>query len=239
MRVGQILLALLICVGTVFTMSVPDAKAFQNEALARIIFWHLPAALVCTLFLLAAPYFAFRYLKTKDFSWDLRATAATEIGMLTGMITLITGIIFSDVQWGAPWSWDPRQTSFLLVMLIVGAFFALRAAFSDREKRASNSAAYLLASVLPILFLIFVFPRVLMSLHPDVVRKGGFDSTYNTVFLSMFVLFFAVNVWMYKLRVGAGLLEETLEDSIGELAVGGDPAPSGVVRRVSVHDEGR
>ncbi|HVT12147.1 MAG TPA: cytochrome c biogenesis protein CcsA [Fimbriimonadaceae bacterium] len=237
--VGQYALGLLLCIGTVVTMLVPNAEQFQNHELVRIIFWHLPCALTCTLFLCAAPYFAFKYLQTQKSTWDLRASAAMEMGLLTGLLTLATGIIFSDVQWGAPWNWDPRQTSFLLVMLILGAYFALRTGISDAEKRASHSAAYALASVLPVMFLIFVFPRILFSLHPatTLVSSNGMDPTYRSVFLSMFALVLICCIWIYKMRVRCGLLEEALENSNAKLDDRNGTAPTGVVRPVSIPTE--
>lgn len=236
---SRVILFLLIGIATVFTMTAPAAANFPNHELARVIFWHLPAALCCSLFVIAAPYFAWRYFKTKELHWETRCVAAMEITLLSGLLTLATGIIFSKVQWGAYWNWDPRQTSFLLAMLMIGAYFALRSALVDRERRAANSSAYVLACILPILFLIFVMPRVLFSLHPSTtIIKNEFDPTYKAIFYSMFFLNLAIYIWMYRMRVRAGLLEEALEDSFGKLADSNDPTPSGVVRPISLHDAG-
>lgn len=234
------LLFLLIGIGTVFTMTAPPAQQFPNHELARMIFWHLPAAISCSLFILAAPYFAYRYLKGGEAHWDIRTNAAMEITLLSGVLTLATGILFSRVQWNTWWNWDPRQTSFLLAMSMIMAYFALRAAITDPQKRAANTAVYVLASVLPLLFLIFVMPRVLFSLHPSttLVDSKGLDPTYKSIFYSMFALNFAIYVWMYRMRVRAGLLEEALEDSIGKLADSDHSAPTGVVRPISLHDAG-
>jgi heme exporter protein C len=222
-------------------MSAPNATGFANHALARMLFWHLPCALVCTLFFCAAPYFSLKYLKTKESHWDLRASAAMEIGMVTGMLTLLTGILFSWVQWLSPWNWDPRQTSFLLVMLIVGAYFALRSAFSDAEERAARSAVYSLASTLPLLFLIFVFPRVLESLHPSttLVSSKGLDPIYKSIFYGMLLMFLTLCIWLYKLRVRAGFIEEAANNANARLGSSNDSAPTGVVRPVSLSSEDR
>ncbi|HEY0868402.1 MAG TPA: cytochrome c biogenesis protein CcsA [Fimbriimonas sp.] len=243
LNIGRTLLAILIAVGTVATFTAPDAKSFMNPELARMVFWHLPNAITSTLFLLATTWFSLRYLQTKQEHWDVRATAAQEIALVTGILTLATGILFSKYQWGNWWDWDPRQTSFLFVMMFVGAYFALRAAFDDPTKRASNSAAYSVATILPLLFLIFVFPRLPSvantSLHPDVVRKGGFDVSYKTVFYSMFVLIGMLCVVLYRLRVRAGLMELALEESYAELASRDDSAATRMVRPVSLSEPDR
>lgn len=236
----KILYSLLVLVGIVATFRASDLDAFQNAQLARIVFYHLPCALGSSLFLLAAPWYAFRYLRTRKREWDFRAAAAMEMGVVLGILTLVTGSLFAKVQWGDWWSWDPRQTSFLLVMLMAGAYFALRSAFSDPETRAANSGAYVLATLLPVLFLIFVFPRLdqVRSLHPDVIKQGSFSPEYNTIFYSMFTLILIACVWIYRLRVRAGLLEYALETQHAELANRHDSADPRVVRPVRVPGTG-
>jgi heme exporter protein C len=233
----QLITFALMGAGIVLSFTAPNAKVFENTELARLIFFHLPCAIVSTLFLCMAPYFAFRYLKDHKRIWDMRTVASMEIGFLLAILTLVSGIIFSDVQWGKPWNWDPRQTSFLFVLLLVGAYFALRAAFSDPEKQATHSAAYVMAALLPELFLIFVLPRIIFSLHPDVVGKGKFDSTYWSIILLVIVCLFSTGIWIYKMRVRVALLEEALENPNAELGHSNDSAPTGVVRPVSLPSE--
>jgi heme exporter protein C len=233
-QLGTLILVLAMAALTVATMTVADIDTFQNPQLARIVFWHLPCAFVSTTFLVVAARGAYKFLKTRDLDWDQKALAGAEATTLMGALTLITGIVFSKVQWGDWWSWDPRQTSFLLVMLILGAYFALRSAFSDAKIRAANSAAYLLASILPVMFLTFVLPRILDSLHPDVVRKGGFDSEYLAVLLAMYALLTVITTWLYKMRVGVGRLELKID---AELANRDRPSASRVVRVGSVPDK--
>jgi len=125
------------------------------------------------------------------------------------------------------------------VLLIYGAYFALRAAFTDEGKRASNSAAYSIATALPVLFLIFVLPRVLFSLHPaTTLLKGELEGDYKNVFYASLVLFTVLAAWLYRLRVRAGLAELALENMNGNLEnLGGSAAPTGVVRPVPVSRE--
>lgn len=241
-KFGIAALAGLVGVATVATFTAPDAKGFMNPPLARMIFWHLPNAITCAIFLLAAAFTSFMYLRTKDEAWDIRANATNEIAVLTGIQTLLTGMLFSKNQWGDYWNWDPRQTSFLFAMLFVAAYFALRAAFDDPVKRASNCAAYNVAAILPLMFLIFVFPRLPMvvSLHPNLLQKGsGLDPTYLAIFVSLLLLYLAVCVILYRLRVRAGLAELALDKSYARLANSDHPAAPRVVRPVPVSQSDR
>jgi heme exporter protein C len=233
----KLILAIAMPIGTVLTFTAPDAPKFPHPELARMVFFHLPCALLCSIFLLfLAPYFAWKYLRTKDLAWDVRSHISMELAILLGLLTLTTGMLFSKYQWGAWWNWDPRQTSFLLTMLIAGAYFAIRAAFSDAEKRAANSGAYGLAALLPMLFLIFVFPRLpqVLSLHPNVLKDGSFDATYRGTFLLMFALVGIFTAGLYKTRVRLGLLEEALQNNDAKLADRDGATPTGVVRPVSL-----
>jgi heme exporter protein C len=246
---ARLLLALLVGVVTLWTFIVPDAIAFQEPALARIVFFHLPPAFLATAFLIAGSYFSVRYLMQRVRHWDERAVSANEMGFLLAIVTMATGILFSRVQWGAWWQWDPRQTSFLMVLLLYAAYFALRAAFGDESKRAASAAAYGAAMLLPVVFLIFVYPRLEhvreISFHPSMTVKHtiegtgqGFDQNYWTVVLAVFIVMLVVSVWAYRMRVRAGLLEQALEDEVGNLeAVGGHPAPTGVVRPIRLHGQ--
>lgn len=241
-RTLKILFGLAMAAVTLWSFLVPDAQLqFMVPQLARILFYHLPCAILTSIYVMFAPYVSIRSLIAKTQDWDVRSVAANELGFLFALLTMASGILFSKVQWGTWWQWDPRQTSFLLVLLIYGAYFALRSAFSDESKRAANSAAYSVATALPAFFLIFVFPRLpqVESFHPtQTVQKGLLKGDYLYVTLAMLVLLTAMSVWLYRLRVRAGLAELALENLNGNLEDrGGRPAPTGVVRPVPVSRE--
>lgn len=179
----------LLCVGAVaYALTSPDADGFPEPSLARIIFFHLPCAFLATGLIVHTAWLGYRYLSTGDVRYDARGAAATELGAIFAALTMATGVLFSKVQWGAWWQNDPRQTSFLIVLLLCCAGVALRAGLSDEQKAAKASAAYSVATVLPMLFLIFVLPRILQSFHPsDTIASGKLDGAHWTGVLLVFV----------------------------------------------------
>lgn len=232
--------------GTVYSFWVPDprateAGAFMNPGLARIIFWHLPAAWVTSVLVLYCTYLGWRYLASRKPMWDVRLAAAFELTAVFGVITMLTGILFSRVQWNAWWSNDPRQTSFLMVLLMVAAGLALRAGMLDEQKRALACAGYAVAIVVPVVFLTFVYPRLpqVTSLHPSVrsLEEGRqlFDVYTRAGVLGLTAVFgLAANV-LYRSRVQVGMLERRLEEIDERDGFGGDgSAAVGVVRPVAV-----
>jgi len=240
--------ALIAAAVTFGSFLVPDGMPdWRMPSLARIFFFHFPCSIAVTLLMFVTGYHCIRYLLTRDRTWDVKALAAQELAMIFGLLVMATGIIFSFVQWGDWWQWDPRQYSFLLVLLIYFAYFVLRASFEDPEKRARISAAYAAASILPNLFLIFIFPRLPgienKSFHPsDTITGGLMDGDYGRTILCTLFVILTLTVWLYRLRVRAGLLELRLEEmdaTSGSMEVlGGNSTATGVVRPVRVPDEG-
>jgi heme exporter protein C len=235
------LFALAMGVATVWSLRIPPAMGFREPNLARIFVWHFPCPMIATSLLLLGAWFSFRYLRTQDRKWDVRSVAAHELSYVFSLLTMATGMLFSKVQWGAWWQWDPRQTSFLLVLMIYAALFALRGAYADPDRRAANSAAYVLAALLPALFLIFVFPRLpqVVSFHPsESIMKGQIKGEYAYSVTTVMVLVALLSGWCYRLRVRAGFLELRSENLNERLdSRGGDPAPTGVVRPVRLPSE--
>jgi len=237
----KIVVGLAVVGTTIWGFRAPPAVGFRHEDLARILFWHLPFAFISVLFLFAGAWQSVKVLRSNGQPIaDFRAEATNEIAMLFSLITMITGILFSKAQWGAWWQWDPRQTSFLFVLLILFAYFALRAGISDRIKRAVNSAAYCLAALMPILFLIFVLPRLpqVQSFHPsNTIAGGGLKGDYWYVVWANFVLFTFIAHWLYTMRVKVSQLEWDQENRDARMDDGGGRAATGVVRPLSVSDE--
>lgn len=195
------LFALLAIGAVAYALTAPDAKAFPNPSLARIIFFHLPCAFIATGLIVHTAWLGARYLQTGDYKYDARNAAAIELAALFAVLTMATGVLFSYVQWGAWWQNDPRQTSFLIVLLLCAAGVALRAGLQDEQKAAKASAAYSVSLVLPQLFLIFALPRILESFHPrDTIVSGGFDGRYWSGILLVFVVLVWATRVLYKER---------------------------------------
>ena len=246
---------LLMAVATFWSFEVPDVAAFQVPGMARVFLWHFPCPMLAVILFFGGAWSSIRIFKRislKPFvfqteedpyeilKWDVKAVAAMELAYIFCLLTMATGILFSELQWKAWWSWDPRQTSFAIVLVMYAAYFALRLSFSDPAKRAANSAAYALASLLPGLFLIFVFPRLpqVISLHPsNSIMAGLIKGEYAQCVLLILFLMCVLTVYLYRIRVRTGLIELELEKNDANLAIsGGSPTPTGVVRPVSLHD---
>lgn len=238
---GRIFVFLLGAAATAAMFAAPPTKMFAEPELARILFFHLPCAFLAVILLFLATWHSVRALSVKNHDADAKACAAMELTGLFCVLTMLTGMVFSKAQWGAWWQGDPRQTSFLIVLFIVGAYFVLRMTLTDEEKRKTFSAAYVLGSLVPNLVLIFVLPRLpqVRSFHPsDTVVGGKLDAAHWTFVLLAFGAMLVATVWAYRMRLRAAELERQLENLYGDLETAGDASASaGVVRPVRLHDQ--
>lgn len=188
-------------------VGVGPAVGFRDPEAARIIFFHVPTAWLAVLGFVLAMLNGIHYLRRRQIEFDRRSAVAAEMGFLFCILATVTGAIFAHVQWGSAWNWDPRETSIVALLLVYGAYFALRSAIEDDERRAALSATYAILAVLPMLFLVFVLPRVVDSLHPsDTMRSGGMSPGYRLVFFAALFGFTVLFAWIYRLRVAVEAL---------------------------------
>jgi len=171
---------------------------------SRIVFFHVPTAWICTLAFLMSCGFSIRYLMRKESPDDIRAAVAAKAGLIFAVLATITGSIFAKIMWGSYWNWDPRETSITVLLLIYAAYFALRSAVADPERRATLAAVYAILAFVTVPFLVFIVPRIHFSLHPDsLINTRGhidFDARYTQVFLASMAGFTGLYYWIYRLE---------------------------------------
>jgi heme exporter protein C len=184
----------------------PTAVGFKGES-ARIVFFHVPQAWVAVLAFCVNLVASLRYLRTRNALDDARAAAAARLGLVFSVLATITGSLFAHVMWNSFWNWDPREVSIAILLLIYAAYFALREAIPDEERRASLSAAYAVLAFVTMPFLVFVVPRIYWSLHPDTIigatgkLKLQMGSRMLQVLFGSLVGFTGLFVWLYTLDV--------------------------------------
>jgi heme exporter protein C len=150
---------------------VPPAEGLGH--LVRIAFFHIPVAWVSVLAFLLSAFWALKYLRTRDAVYDRQSSAAAGLGFIFCILATVSGAIFAKLTWGAYWNWDPRQTTIFILLLIYGAYLALRSSLEESEQRARVSAVYSLLSFITVPFLVFIIPRYYFSLHPAPVINGA------------------------------------------------------------------
>jgi heme exporter protein C len=172
-QVAKLLLGLWIA-GVVVAMFliVPQYTGLGNAG--RIIIMHVPTAWVTSVAFAVSAVYSILYLRRRRTVDDTFAVAAAEVGFLFCILATVTGAIFAQIVWGVFWNWDPRETSILVLLLIYAAYFALRSAIDEPERRRRLAAVYNLFAAVTMPFLLFVAPRVAeSSLHPNCAFLQG------------------------------------------------------------------
>ncbi len=187
----------------------PTIPALEEKA--RIMFFHVPTAWLSTLAFIMSMVYGIQYLRKKNLEDDIKSAAAAGLGFLFCFLATATGAIWAKFSWGTYWNWDPRQTSIFVLLLIYGAYFALRSAIEVEEKRATLAAVYAIIAAVTMPFFMFIMPRILASLHPEPILntegKLQMNTTMLVVFLGSLAGFTGLYYWMWKLQVKAHALE--------------------------------
>jgi heme exporter protein C len=180
--IWKIFLFLLLCFVSIAGISFPIVENPQAwyefpiikglEQNAKIIFFHVPTAWLTVIAFFMTALYSFKYLRKKNLDDDAKSYAAAQLGIIFCILATVTGAVWAKFAWGAFWNWDPRQTSIFALLLIYGAWFALRSSIESEEKRATLSSVYAIIAFVTVPFFIFVMPRIMTGLHP-----GSSDDT--------------------------------------------------------------
>ena len=180
----------------------------------RVLYFHIPSAWLTVLALGWSMLHSALYLWKRDLRHDDHAAAAAELGLLFCIAATVSGSLWAKSMWGSYWNWDPRETSIFFLLLIYGAYLALRGSLEGDEKRARLSAIYSIVAFVAVPPLVFIVPRMYETLHPDPIinstGKVDMDPTIRLCFLAMLVGFTFLFAWLQSLRVRVSRLERRL-----------------------------
>jgi heme exporter protein C len=183
------LLLILMCCVIVVAFLLPPPQSQMGEV-SRIFYFHVPVAWVAVLAFLISFMFSISYLRRRELIYDIKASASARLGLLFAILATISGSIFAKSTWGSFWNWDPRETSVFILLLIYGAYFALRSAVDQPERRAALSGVYAILAFITVPFLVSVI---------DVGFRIQMSTPVLTTFLASLLGFTLLFIWIYKL----------------------------------------
>lgn len=204
-------LSLLIAMGMIFFYA-PVERLMGN--VQRIFYFHVGSAWVGSLAFLFALIGGFMFLRRPDRKWDTLSVASVEIGLVFLSMAIVSGSVWGKPAWNTWWLWSPRLTMVTIAWLAYAAYFMLRGAIDDEERRARFSAVYVIVSFLTVI-LTFVSIRVLRDIHPVVFggavegaqaaaeglqEFSGLDSTKMVITLLVTVLAFTITYGAWLLN---------------------------------------
>lgn len=190
--------------------------AILNETI-RILHFHVPMWFGMIFLFVASVIQAIKYLKSNDVNHDLNSEKLAQVGMVFGILGLLTGMYWAQFTWGEPWSNDPKQNATAISMLIYLAYFVLRGSISDPQVRARISGVYNIFAFAAMVPLLFILPRLADSLHPGNGGNPGFnaydlDSKLRMVFYPAVLGWTLLGFWIATIKIRIGRIINARED---------------------------
>jgi heme exporter protein C len=186
----------------------PDAKQGDVQ---RLMYVHVPAAWLAFLSFGVVFVASVAYLRTGRIRWDRVAVASAEIGVLFCVLTLALGSLWGRPVWGTWWTWDPRLTTTVVLLLIYVGYLSLRSVADSPSRRAHWSAVVGVVGFVdvPIVHMSVVWWR---SLHQEatVIRPGAptMDPSMLAALLVGTVAFSVAYGYLMAVRLRIGRLED-------------------------------
>ena len=140
----------------------------------RIFYFHVGAAWVGAVAFFVALLCGVLYLRRPQRKWDTIGLASVEIGLVFLTIATVAGSIWARPAWNAWWVWSPRLTLITIAWLTYAAYFMLRGAIEDEERRGRFAAVYVIVAFVTII-MAYLSVRILRDIHP-VVFGGTLES---------------------------------------------------------------
>lgn len=197
-----------------FFIEVPDIGNLQHSI--RNFFFHVPMWFCQFTLVTISVVYSILFLRKPFARYDIYASEFARTGIVFGSLGLITGAIWANYTWGAPWNNDPKQLGAAIALLIYLAYFVLRNSMTDIDKRGRVAAVYNIFAYCMYVPLIFILPRMVESLHPGGKGVEGnpglggedLDPTMRIVFWPAVLGWILLGIWITSLRLRLRLIEE-------------------------------
>ena len=221
---GLLLIVAFVCAFTVTPLAIGDAAAsgfleingqyVTNKLLLsqKIFYFHMPVAVVSLAALLFTAIYSILFLKTRKSAYDLRARTATEISLVFVLMTMVSGESWERYDWGVWWTWDPRLTTYFILMLLVFGYFIMRTAVNDPERRAVYSSVLGIIMFINVPLCLMITRLIPSGVHPVVLRTdSGLPPLMLLPLLLALVGFGCLAFALYHQRLRTQQLNERLE----------------------------
>lgn len=210
----KVLGAVLVLYATVagFLNSVPKLPILHESI--RNLYFHVPMWFSMIILFAVSVFHSIKYLLSSNPTNDLKAVESVNVGIVFGVLGIVTGAIWAKFTWGQAWSFDVKQNFAAIALLLYFAYLVLRNAIDEEQKRAKISAIYNIFAFPMMVVLLFVLPRLSDSLHPGNGGNPGFnsydlDSRMRMVFYPACLGWILIGYWIYTLKFRLRALDKT------------------------------
>jgi len=199
-----------------FLIPVPNIVILEQSS--RNLLLHVPMWFTMGVCFVTGLFYSIKYLADGQIDTDRKASTITQVGIVFGICGLLTGSLWARFTWGTWWTFaEPKMNLAALGMTIYVAYFVLRTAFDNPDKRAKISAVYNIFAATTVPFLFYIIPRELPSLHPGANGNPAFSQMtapdLRYVFYPAVIGFIAIAFWLNDI----GLRYKRIKDKVERL----------------------
>lgn len=176
----------------------------------KIFYFHVPSLWVLMLSTLVCGGASGAVLFKGSARGDRVAVASAELGVVFGLCGLVSGPLWGRVAWGHYWTWDARQTTTLMLWVLLLAYLLARKYGGPASNRLAAALGLFAMADVP---LVYLSATVWRTLHPSTKVVPTLDRSMRPA-LYLSALFFIV-LWGVLLAVRLRL--EVLRTTMAEL----------------------
>jgi heme exporter protein C len=183
--------------GGLYLALIAVGEDIEQGAVQRIFYLHVSSFAGAFVAFIATVVGGLLYLRTRNAKWDTLALAGVEVGLVLGLMNLVTGAVWARPIWNTWWTWDPRLTSDAIMCLTYAAYLMLRQGIENPETRRRFASVYgILAFATAVITLMITRIRP-DTIHPVVIgnnpanAEGAFSMTVSI----STVLSYNMTVW--------------------------------------------
>ncbi len=178
----------------------------------RNTYFHVPMWFTMIILFGISAWYSLKYYRQGLIRDDQISTAFVKVGLVFGLLGLVTGMLWAKNTWNAYWSWDVKQNMSAIALLIYSALMVLRSSIEDDMQKARLSAGYNMFAFVLLIPLLFIIPRMTDSLHPG---NGGnpamggedLDNTMRMVFYPAVIGWILLGIWISQLVYRVDILK--------------------------------
>jgi len=197
--------ALAFAVGLYLGFSVPPD--YQQGTTVTLMFIHVPADVVAEM-----AYGVMAVCSLFSLVWrhplsDTAARAAAPLGAIFTALGIVTGALWGKPMWGTYWAWDPRLTSFLLLLFLYFGYMALWNAIEDETRAARAAAILALVGVVNIPIIKFSVDWWNTLHQGESIVSGKNAPVYLAPLLIMMLAYVLLFFTLWMVRIRTAILE--------------------------------
>ncbi len=209
--------AILISVAIYFAFGYAHtADKASGSEVQRIFYFHVGIAWIAGLALFVTFVCSIIYLwRGENRKYDIVASASVEIGVVFGVMVLLSGMLWARPVWNTWWTWDPRLTTTAITEFLYVAYLMLRGAVDDPQRRARFSAVYGVIAFASVPITYFS-TKWFSTIHPDLFNGQNLSPLTDTMKPAMFISLAAFTcVYLVLVRIRAKV--EVTSDEVAML----------------------